>query len=143
MIIKTRDFGEIDISEDEIYHFTQPLFGFEDYTDFVILHDKEIGEDVVWLQSVLSAGLCFIMMDPGKLMPDYLPVMPAGSDKLLGDGDCFCWAVAVIPQNFKDATANMKSPVFLNPNNHLAAQIMLEGDYPIRFSLSKGGQSPC
>jgi len=143
MIIKTRDFGEVEISEEDIYRFTQPIFGFEEYSNYVILQDKEIGEDVVWLQSVQNSGLCFIMMDPGKLMADFIPVLPYGSDKQLGEGDCFCWVIAVIPQNIKDSTVNLKSPIFLNPRDHLAAQIMLEGDYPIRFPLSKGGQNLC
>ena len=107
-----------EVSEENIYRFTQPLFGFEEYTDFAVLNDKELGEDVAWLQSVQNAGLCFIMMDPNKLLPNYLPVLPVGSDRLLGEGDCFCWAIAVIPPNFKDATVNLKSPIFLNPNNH-------------------------
>jgi len=143
MIIKTRDFGEVEVSENEIYHFTQPLFGFEEYTDFVILHDNDIGEDIVWLQSVSAAGLCFIIMDPGKLTTDYVPVLPDGSDKLLGEGDCFCGVVAVIPQNFKESTVNLKSPVFFNSENHHAAQMMLEGDYPVRFPLTKGGRTLC
>ncbi|MEA4894340.1 MAG: flagellar assembly protein FliW [Oscillospiraceae bacterium] len=143
MIIETRDFGKTEVSEENIYHFTQPLFGFEDYTDFAVLNDRELGEDIVWLQSLQNSGLCFIMMDPGKLAPDYSPVLPAGSDELLGEGDLFCWAVAVIPRNFKDSTVNLKSPVFLNPANHLAAQIMLEGEYPVRYPLSKEGQSSC
>lgn len=141
MKIKTRDFGEVELSEDDVYHFTQPLFGFEDYTDFAVLHDREIGDDIVWLQSVQNPGLCFIMMDPSKLLPDYRPVLPVCSYELLGEGDCFYWAVAVIPQNIKESTVNLKSPVFLNPNGHRAAQIMLEGDYPVRYPLSKGGRS--
>ena len=44
MIINTRDFGEIDIQNDKVYHFTQPIFGFEEFTEFVILHDEEIGD---------------------------------------------------------------------------------------------------
>ena len=48
MKIETRDFGTIEIGEEKIYHFTQPLFGFEQYTDFVVLHDEEIGGSIVW-----------------------------------------------------------------------------------------------
>lgn len=143
MKIQTRDFGEVELCENEVYHFTQPLFGFEEYTQFVTLQDRQLGEDIVWLQSVQAAGLCFIMMNPEKLAPDFQPVLPHGSEKLLGEGDCFCWAVAVIPQNFRDSTVNLKCPVFLNPRSHLGAQIMLEGNYPVRYPLLKGGQSRC
>ena len=143
MMIKTRDFGEVDISEKDVYHFTQPLFGFENYTDFVILNDKEIGENIIWLQSVQEEGLCFILMDPSGMSSSFLPELSADSEKLLGKGDCLCWVVAVVPQNFKDSTVNLKSPVFINMETHMAAQIMLENDYPVRFFFLKEGNDRC
>ena len=76
MKMKTRDFGQIEIPESEIYHFTQPLFGFEEYTDFVILHDDEIGENIVWLQSVQEPGLCFILVDPSGMSDIFEPELP-------------------------------------------------------------------
>ena len=142
MIIGTRDFGEIEISEESVYHFSQPVFGFEEYTDYVLLHDEEIGGDIVWLQSTQKSSLCFIMMDPGVIINGtFAPELPKGSEKLLGEGIYVCWVIAVIPQNIKDATANLKSPVFLNPDSRLAAQIILEGDYPLRFPITNGGKN--
>lgn len=141
MIISTRDFGIIEIPEENIYHFSQPVFGFEEYKDYVILHDEEIGDDIVWLQSVQNPGLCFIMMDPSGLATEFSPELSKGSEELLGEGVYFCWVIAVIPQNTKDSTVNLKSPIFLNPSNHRAAQIILEGDYPVRFPLMDGGNS--
>lgn len=139
MKAKTRDFGEVEISESEIYHFTQPLFGFEEYTDFVILHDDEIGENIIWLQSLQEPGLCFILMDPSGMSETFTPELPLGSEKLLGEGNCLCWVVAVVPQNLKDSSVNLKCPVFINTASHLGAQIMLESDYPVKFFFLKGG----
>ena len=143
MKISTRDFGEVEIQEENIYHFSQTIFGFDEIKDYTILHDKEFGDGVVWLQSIQNPDLCFILIDPIGLSADYFPVLPVGSDKLLGEGDCYCWVIAVIPQSVKDSTVNLKSPIFLNSQNHLAAQIILENDYPIRFPLMKGGHSQC
>ena len=139
MTIKTRDFGTVEISEEKVYHFIQPLFGFEQYTDFVVLHDEEIGESIVWLQSAQEPQLCFIMMDPNVVAEGYSPELPSEFDSLLGEGDCFCWVVAVVPEDFRESTVNLKSPVFLNPENKRGAQIILEGDYPVRFPITKGG----
>lgn len=141
MKIKTRDFGMIEIDEAQVFHFTQPIFGFDQFTDFVILHDEEIGESIGWLQSVQDPQLCFILMDPNAVAEDYQPDLPDNFDSLLGAGDCYCWLVAVVPENFRDATVNLKSPVFLNPNTGKGAQIILEGDYPVRFPIAKGGKS--
>ena len=85
MQIKTRDFGTIEVTEDRVYHFTQPLFGFEQYSDFIILHDEEIGGSIVWLQSTQEPQLCFIMMDPGTVAKGYAPPLPPEFDLLLGD----------------------------------------------------------
>ncbi len=141
MQIKTRDFGTIEVTEDRVYHFTQPLFGFEQYSDFIILHDEEIGGSIVWLQSTQEPQLCFIMMDPGTVAKGYAPPLPPEFDRLLGEGDCYCWVVAVVPENFRDATVNLKSPVYLNTTTQKGAQIILEGDYPVRFPIAKGGES--
>lgn len=140
MQIRARDFGIIEVGEDRLYHFSQPLFGFEQYTDFAILNDEELGESIAWLQSTQDPELCFILMDPSNLKADYMPELPDGFDSLLGTGDCFCWVVAVIPQDFRLSTVNLKSPVFLNPSTKIGAQIILEGDYPVRFPIMKGGE---
>ena len=139
MTILTRDFGEVDVDEELVYHFSQQIFGFEEYTDFVALQDDEVGESIIWLQSVQNPRLCFILMDPSGISPDFVPVLPENSDKLLGEGDCFCWVITVVSENVKDSTVNLKSPVFLNPQTHLAAQIMLEGDCPVRYPIVKAG----
>lgn len=141
MIISTRDFGKIEITEDNIYRFSQPIFGFEEYTDYALLQDEKIGDNIVWLQSLQNSELCFIMVDPSGLNTEFSPVLPDGIEELLGEGGYFCWVIAVIPENTKDSTVNLKSPVFLNPSNHLAAQIILEGNYPVRFPLLDGGNS--
>lgn len=141
MKIKTRDFGIIEVGEDRLYHFSQPLFGFEMYTDFVVLNDEELGGSIAWLQSTQDPELCFILMDPSEFKADYMPELPEEFDSLLGGGDCFCWVVAVIPQDFRLSTVNLKSPVFLNPNTRLGAQIILADDYPVRFPIAKGGES--
>ena len=136
MKMKTRDFGEIDVEEATIYHFSQPIFGFEEFTDYVALQDDEVGDNIIWLQSAQNPQLCFILLDPSGI-PDFTPVLPAGSDKLVGDGDCFCWVITVVGDSVKDSTVNLKSPVFLNPVTHQAAQIMLESDYPVRYPIMK------
>lgn len=140
MKLKTRDFGEIEITENEIFHFTQPIFGFESYPDYAILQDEEIGDKIVWLQSIDEPGLCFILMDPSGLSDIFNPVLPEDSLKLLGEGDWLCWGIAVVSDDVKQTSINLKSPIFINTTTHLAAQIILEQDYPVRYMLSKGGK---
>ena len=139
MLIKTRDFGEIEVSEESIFHFTQPIFGFEEYTKYAILQDVEIGDHIAWLQSLQNSELCFILIDPSGLSDIFNPVLPQGSVRLLGEGDCFCWVIAVITENLSESTVNLKSPIFMNAETRLAAQIMLDADYPVRHPIMRVG----
>lgn len=139
MLIKTRDFGEIEVSEESIFHFTQPIFGFEEYTKYAILQDVEIGGHIAWLQSLQNPELCFILIDPSGLSDIFNPVLPQGAVRMLGEGDCFCWVIAVITENLSESTVNLKSPIFMNAETRLAAQIMLDEDYPVRHPIMRVG----
>ena len=50
--IATRDFGEVEISEDDVITFTEPIFGFKDHSRFAVLTEESIGPDFAWLQSI-------------------------------------------------------------------------------------------
>jgi flagellar assembly factor FliW len=51
MKLKTRDFGEIEIADKSTITFIQPLYGFEEYTEYVVLQDDEAPDSIAWLQS--------------------------------------------------------------------------------------------
>lgn len=135
MEIETRDFGTLDIDEQEIIEFKRPIYGFDEYTKFVLLCDPEIGEHFTWLQSIEQPHLCFILVDPTVVPVTYSIEVPQEAVELLGEGDFVCWNIAVIPEDFKNATVNLKSPILINPQTHQAAQVILEQDYPIRAPM--------
>ena len=143
MKFNTRDFGTLEIPEEEILIFKQPLFGFEQYRRFALIHNADIGDGMVWLQSVDEPSLCFVLLDPDGLPGSFSPKLPDSVTELLGEGEYFCWVLCTIPENVRKATANLKSPVLVNPQNASAAQIMLEQDYPVRFPLSREEATPC
>lgn len=140
MKVKTRDFGEVTIQEDAVVEFVQPLFGFEKYRKFAFLYDQELGEEIVWLQSVEEVRVCFILMNPAQIFPGYAPRLPEQAEALLGEGEWICWVIAVIPGELQNATVNLKSPVIVNLKTGRGAQIILEQDYPIRFPVMKGAE---
>ncbi|WP_099205325.1 flagellar assembly protein FliW [Scatolibacter rhodanostii] len=137
MTCKTRDFGEIEISQNEIIHFVQPLFGFEEYQKFTLIFDPEIGRHIVWLQSIDDPNICFILYDPTPLASFYTPKLPEQIDSLLGEGELVCWTVAVVSNNLDQMHVNLKSPIIINVQKNLGAQIILDQDYPLRFLLTK------
>lgn len=140
MKIKTRDFGDIEICDSEIVTFLQPVFGFEGSSRYVFLHDDEISDQFVWLQSVDEEAVRFIMVDPATVSDSYRPKLSPETMRMLGEEEYMCWLIAVIPADFKKATVNLKSPVVVNPSRMVAAQVILEEDFPIRFPLFHAGK---
>lgn len=139
MRIETRDFGEIEVGEKEIVTFFQPVYGFESLTRYVFLHDESLGEQFAWLQSVENADVCFILANPSLVDPAYAPRIPA---EFVGelDGEYMWWLVAVIPEQLEKATVNLKSPIVVNFERGLAAQVILDEDLPIHSPLFRCGK---
>lgn len=139
MIYKTRDFGEREIPDSKVIIFKQPIFGFEDYTRFTMIFDEEIGEQIVWLQSLEEPGLCFLLFDASTFSSFYKPEISEENEKLLGAGDYACWAVLSVKENFNESTVNLKSPIIMNGTTGIAAQVILEQDYSVRHPVLEGG----
>jgi len=136
--ILTRDFGEVEVSPKNIVDFVQPIYGFEKLRQFVVIQDKNIGEHFVWLQSIEDQNVCFILTDPAivtkkyppKLSEDYIRILKKNKLK-----DPKYWTMTVIPESFKDATVNLKSPVLIDQETQKGMQIILDDDYPLRHPL--------
>lgn len=144
MIVKTRDFGEQDVSEDKIISFPNGIFAFEDEHRFVML--SPLGDDVypAWLQSVDNENLCFIVFDPCQIVSDYS--VTADEESLEAaqfgkDPQPHYLTLAVVPEEYKDTTVNLKSPILVNTEKMLAAQIIAAENYPIKFPIFKPAET--
>ena len=143
MKYQTRDFGEVEIETGQMINFRQPIFGFDDFQSYALLHDPDMGEEIAWLQSLDDPELCFIMISPKAVQAVYQPVFPGNMDQLLGDGDFECWLIAVIREEFTKSTINLKSPVVINWKTGFGAQVILDGDYPVRQPLMEEAEGVC
>lgn len=140
MIIKTRDFGEQTISEDKIINFPHGIFAFEDEHRFIML--SPLGEDKfpAWLQGIDNENLCFIVYAPEQIVENYSITADAESLAAaeLGENDEPQYLVlAVVPEEYKDTTVNLKSPILINPDKMLAVQTIAAENYPIKFPIFK------
>ncbi|MCL2121455.1 MAG: flagellar assembly protein FliW [Clostridiales bacterium] len=141
MKVQTRDFGELEIESGQMLHFRQPLFGFDAYHHYAVLHDPDLGMDIAWLQSLEEADLCFVLVSTQVVQSGYQPQMPAGLESLVGEGEYECWLIAVVQEDFTQSTINLKSPVVINWKTGFGAQVILEGDYPVRYPLMEEAAS--
>lgn len=75
MIIETKAFGEVEITEDKIITFPGGIIGFPDLKRFTLLHDEEKGVSagIRWLQSLEEPGFAMTVMDPLVVKEDYNP----------------------------------------------------------------------
>lgn len=142
MIINTRDFGEVEVSEDELITFPVGVFAFEDTRQFALM--SPLGEDVFpkWLQSAESTAPCFVVFDPAVVDKGYSVKLEAYEEDLLkfpkGSADnksMELLVIATVPSDFKKTTVNMKAPIVINREKRLAAQVILTADYDFKFPL--------
>ena len=69
MKVKTTRFGELELDESRIISFTEGILGFPNYKKFVLL-DRDNNSPFVWLQSVETEELAFVLMKPVHVFPD-------------------------------------------------------------------------
>ncbi|MBE6852064.1 MAG: flagellar assembly protein FliW [Ruminococcus sp.] len=135
MKVLTKNFGEIEISENDIITFDQPVLGFEEYKKYVFMMDDSLNGEFIWLQSVENGSLCFVLANPGTLPEGYTPTFAEDISKTIGKGTCEMWLVMVVAEDFKESTVNLKSPIIVNLDERRAAQFIAEEDYTIRYKL--------
>lgn len=140
MRILTRDFGEVEVTENDIIKFEQKIFGFENYSDYIILYDDDFNGEYAWLQSAEEPKLCFIIANSLLTVENYVPNCQKEAEKIIGKGNYEYWFIMVVKDNLKESTINLKSPIVINVDNHKAMQIILEENYPVRYQLFNDGK---
>jgi len=143
MIYQTRDFGEIEIEENQMIDFRQPIYGFDEYSKYAVLHDSEMDSGIAWLQSLEEPGLCFVLVSSKSSPIPYEPVLPGDLGEVIGEGEYECWLIAVIHDEIEKSTLNLKSPLVINWKTGQGAQIILEGSYPVRQPLIEEAADAC
>ena len=127
--IKTIRFGEIEEDESKIVHFTQGIPAFEDEHEFVII-PYDPSSPYVFLQSVQTPELAFLMTMPFIFFPDYEFQIDDAVVKMLSiedQQDLLIYTLLTIPEGkVADMTANLLAPVVINKNNMQARQVVLE-----------------
>ena len=132
-------FGEIEFEEEKVVHFKQGIPAFEEETEFLII-PYEDESPYVFLQSLHSPELAFLMTPPFVFFPDYEIEIDDGTLEKLeikSQDDIALYAILTIPGgSVKDMTANLMAPVVVNTSNMQARQIVLDkGNYTTKHRL--------
>ena len=136
MKLETSRFGTIEISDDKIIHFTQPILGFANHRRFVLLEDAP-DSLIQWLQSSDDPDLAFLVIDPLTVVPDYEVVFHSddlADLEIKAEGDAVLLTLVVVSEH--EIRTNLKAPIIFNPAAHKAKQVVLhDSDYPVRFYI--------
>ena len=130
-IIKTTQFGEIEVDEEHIFIFDEGVLGFEDLKEFVLIAEEET-IPFKWLISVESPEIGFPLLSPWHIDLTYNPTNDFDIDKEV------IMVVITLEDDKGLMTANMKAPLILNVDNLKGKQVILPSDkYSPAFVIRK------
>ena len=133
MLINTVRFGEIEVSEKQIFTFEFGLPGFVDEHEFAFLpHDDGIDDkpNFAYLQSLITPELTFLLADPFVFFSDYEFNVDDATEQLLGtslENLPMVWSIGMVLNKVEDMTINLVAPVLFNVENQKAMQLILDG----------------
>lgn len=141
MVVQTRYFGEIDLSEDKIITFENGIMGFEECKRFTLLYDceKEEKPSISWLQSLDEKDLALPVVNPFLVKEGYNPIVEDELLKSLGelnDENVVILLTMTIPSDITKMTANLKAPIIINADTQKGCQIIVENqEYDIKYKV--------
>lgn len=139
MKIETARFGEVDVPEERLIQFVEPILGFEESGSYVLLEHAE-DSPFNWLQSAQEPELAFVVTHPKLFNIDYdvsIPDEIVERLSLSAPEDVLILNIVNIPaENPSLMTANLLGPVVINQNQGIAMQVVLhESSYSTKTRL--------
>ncbi|HYK88166.1 MAG TPA: flagellar assembly protein FliW [Acidobacteriota bacterium] len=140
MLIKTVNFGDLEIPEDRIIEFSEGLPGFPRIHQFAVLELEEV-KPFQYLQALGEPPISLLVINPFLIDSQYafqLSSMDMEEIQATQSGDLMVCAVAAIPENPEEATVNLMAPIVINEKARRGKQvIMLDTKYSLRHPLFK------
>ena len=141
MKLLTTRFGTVEVPDKDVLFFSLGVLGSSEVRRYVML-DHGRNTPLKWLQAVDKPELAFPMVPATDLVEDYhITVSPDDLAALAMEStdELLAFAILTIPNGAPElTTANLKAPIVMNPTTHLARQVLVEQDYPIRYPLAAG-----
>ena len=128
MEIQTTKFGVVEVNEQSVFRFVEPIIGYNDLTDYVIIQHDE-NSPFKWLQSTQDPDLTFPVTTAAFFSIDYVfEISDEDAEKieLESPEELIVLNIATIPsENPQSATLNLLAPIIINSNNKMAMQLIL------------------
>ena len=142
--IMTRDFGKLDIAEENIIVFEDGLPGFEEYYKFALIPLAEDSPFLV-IQSIKDVEIAFTVIEPGNFIKDYQFEISDNVEeelKIETIEDVLVLNIITLNQNIKQSTVNLSAPLVINASENLGRQVILDNpSYKVKQKLFKTSKS--
>ncbi len=123
MKIQTKQFGEVEFTEENILRFEDGLYGFEELKKFLLLkHDDDI---FYWLTSVEQPEIVFPLFGI-RMIDDKYPQTEEGE----------AFGIVKLDRDPLKSTINLRAPVYINQESKTGYQTILNDEsYPVEYQL--------
>jgi flagellar assembly factor FliW len=141
MLVKTVNFGELEIPGEKVLSFKEGLPGFPKIRRFTILERDEL-KPFQYLQALDEPPIALLVVNPFLVDPGY-QFQLSESEMLEIESstpeDVAVYAVATVPENPEEATLNLMAPIVINHRRRLGKQVVLhQTSYSVRHPLFGG-----
>lgn len=113
------------------------LTGFPDSERYVLV-DVPGAPTLFRLRSIDEPDLEFVVASPGMFFPDYAPEIDDASAERLGlteAADALLLVILTVGKDMASTTANLLAPIVIHEKTRAAAQVVVQGDWPLRAPL--------
>lgn len=128
MKIQTSRFGWLEIENGDLVTFPEGILGFGQLRKFVLIDDPN-DEIFAWLQSCEEPGIAFPILEPELFDNQYSPSLTKSdlaSLEVDASSKCRMFTIVTIPKDPTQMTANLKAPIFINVEQRIARQCVLQ-----------------
>ncbi len=118
-------------AEDQAFEFPVGLYGFPEIKRFIVVDLPGGGDLFKQMIALDNPEVAFTIAFPFAFFPQYSPDIPEEELKEVGAESAeqiLLYVMASVPQNFKEATANLRAPLIFNPFTRKARQVILADD---------------
>jgi len=129
MKIRTKPYGEIEVSEKQKLFFPEGVIGFEGIHDYYLIDSKE--GPFYWLQSAEYPELAFLLVNPRLFMDNYKLEVRRADLEPLGteiEDELLDFTIVTVPEDPEKISANLMGPVIVNRKTCVAMQVISEND---------------
>lgn len=118
-------------AEEKVFEFPAGLFGFPTVKRFIVADIPGGGDIFRQLVALDEPDIGFTLVHPAAFFPGYAPDIPDTELREIAAENAeqvLLYVIAKVPQNFKEATANLRAPLIFNPFARKARQVILADD---------------